>query len=88
VLGASVMSITSLLSKDFLKLVIISLLIASPIAWWAMYAWLKNYSYHIPVEWWVFVLAGALSIAIALLTVSYQSIKAAIANPAKSLRTE
>ena len=88
VLGASVMSITSLLSKDFLKLVIISLLIASPIAWWAMHAWLKNYAYHIPVEWWVFVLAGALSIVIALLTVSYQSIRAAIANPAKSLRTE
>jgi ABC-type antimicrobial peptide transport system permease subunit len=88
VLGASVMSITSLLSKDFLKLVIISLLVASPIAWWAMSSWLKNYSYHIPVEWWVFVLAGALSIAIALLTVSYQSIQAAIANPAKSLRTE
>lgn len=88
VLGASVMNITSLLSKDFLKLVLISLVIASPIAWWAMSSWLKNYSYHIPVEWWVFVLAGFLSIAIALLTVSYQSIRAAISNPAKSLRTE
>jgi ABC-type antimicrobial peptide transport system permease subunit len=88
VLGASVMSITSLLSKDFLKLVIISLVIASPIAWWAMHAWLKDYSYHIKIEWWVFVLAGVLSIAIALITVSYQSIKAAISNPAKSLRTE
>lgn len=88
VLGASVMSITSLLSKDFLKLVIISLFVASPIAWWAMSSWLKNYSYHIPVEWWVFALAGALSVAIALITVSYQSIKAAISNPAKSLRTE
>lgn len=88
VLGASVMSITSLLSKDFLKLVIISLLIASPIAWWAMNAWLKDYPYHLAIEWWVFVLAGVLSIAIALITVSYQSIKAAISNPAKSLRTE
>jgi ABC-type antimicrobial peptide transport system permease subunit len=88
VLGASVMSITSLLSKDFLKLVIISLVIASPIAWWAMNAWLKDYSYHIKIEWWVFALAGVLSIAIALITVSYQSIKAAISNPAKSLRTE
>jgi ABC-type antimicrobial peptide transport system permease subunit len=88
VLGASVMSITSLLSKDFLKLVIISLLIASPVAWWAMSAWLKDYSYHIEIEWWVFLLAGVLSIAIALITVSYQSIKAAISNPAKSLRTE
>ncbi|MBV9962632.1 MAG: ABC transporter permease, partial [Parafilimonas sp.] len=88
VLGASVMNITSLLSKDFLKLVIVSLIIASPIAWWAMSSWLKDYSYHISIEWWVFALAGLLSIAIALITVSYQSIKAAIANPAKSLRTE
>ena len=88
VLGASVMGITGLLSKDFLKLVIISIVIATPIAWWAMSAWLKNYTYNIGVEWWVFVLAGLLSIAIALLTVSYQAIKAAIANPAKSLRTE
>jgi putative ABC transport system permease protein len=69
-------------------LVIISLVIATPVAWWAMYKWLSTYSYHITVEWWVFVLAGLLSIAIALLTVSYQSIKAAISNPAKSLRTE
>ncbi len=88
VMGASVMNITGLLSKDFLKLVVISLVVATPIAWWAMYTWLKTYTYHITVEWWVFVLAGFLSIAIALLTVSYQSIKAAIANPAKSLRTE
>jgi len=88
VLGASVMNITSLLSKDFLKLVIISLVVASPIAWMAMYMWLKKFSYRINVEWWVFVLAGLLSIGIALLTVSYQSIKAAISNPAKSLRTE
>jgi ABC-type antimicrobial peptide transport system permease subunit len=88
VLGASVMSITSLLSKDFIKLVIISLLIASPIAWWSMYTWLQGYPYHINIEWWVFTLAGALSIIVALVTVSYQSIKAAIANPVKSLRTE
>lgn len=88
VLGASVINITSLLSKDFLKLVVISLVIASPIAWWAMSSWLKNYAYRINIEWWVFVLAGLLSVGIALLTVSYQSIKAAVANPAKSLRTE
>ncbi|HEY2726995.1 MAG TPA: FtsX-like permease family protein, partial [Parafilimonas sp.] len=88
VLGASVMNITTLLSKDFLMLVIISLIVASPIAWLAMNSWLKNYTYRINVEWWVFVLAGFLSVAIALLTVSYQSIKAAVANPAKSLRTE
>ncbi len=88
VLGASVFSITSLLSKDFLKLVGISLVIASPVAWWAMDKWLENYSYHISIEWWVFAAAGILSILIALATVSYQSIKAAVSNPVKSLRTE
>ncbi|MEO5592811.1 MAG: ABC transporter permease [Chitinophagaceae bacterium] len=88
VLGASVFSITSLLSKDFLKLVTVSLLIASPVAWWAMDKWLQNYTYHINIEWWVFAGAGILSVLIALATVSYQSIKAAIANPVKSLRTE
>ncbi|MEP6614932.1 MAG: ABC transporter permease [Ginsengibacter sp.] len=88
VLGASVMSITSLLSKDFLKLVAISLVIASPVAWWSMHSWLQGYPYHINIEWWVFTMAGLLSLIVALLTVSYQSIKAAIANPVKSLRTE
>ncbi|MGN6619295.1 MAG: ABC transporter permease [Ilyomonas sp.] len=88
VLGASVTSITTLLSKDFLKLVIISLVIASPLAWWAMTKWLSNYTYRIDIEWWVFALAGLLSVLIALITVSYQSIKAAIANPVKSLRSE
>lgn len=88
VLGASVMSITTLLSKDFLKLVVISLVIASPLAWWAMNKWLAGYTYRINIEWWVFVLAGLLSILIAVITVSYQSIKAAIANPVKSLRSE
>jgi ABC-type antimicrobial peptide transport system permease subunit len=88
VLGASVFSITSLLSKDFLKLVIISLLIASPVAWWGMNKWLQNYTYHIDIEWWVFAGAGILSVLIALATVSYQSIRAAVANPVKSLRTE
>ena len=88
VLGASVFSITSLLSKDFLKLVVVSLLIASPVAWWAMNKWLQNYTYHISIEWWVFAGAGILSILIALATVSYQSVRAAVANPVKSLRTE
>ncbi len=88
VLGASIFGITSLLSKDFLLLVIVSLVIASPIAWWAMSVWLKDYSYHVSIEWWVFVLAGVLSVLIALVSVSYQSIRAAISNPAKSLRTE
>ena len=88
VLGASVGSVTALLSKDFLKLVGISFLIASPIAWYAMSQWLKNYSYRVNIEWWVFAITGLLSIVIALATVSFQAIKAAIANPVKSLRTE
>ncbi|MGN6195629.1 MAG: ABC transporter permease [Ginsengibacter sp.] len=88
VLGASVTSITTLLSKDFLKLVIISFVIAAPIAWWAMNSWLQSYTYRISIQWWVFALAGILSVIIAILTVSYQAIKAAIANPVKSLRSE
>lgn len=88
VLGASVTGITTLLSKDFVKLVFISFLLAAPLAWYGMNKWLESFTYRIGIEWWVFVLAGVLSIMIALLTVSYQSIKAAIANPVKSLRTE
>lgn len=88
VLGASVTGITRLLSGDFVKLVIISFLIAAPLAWYGMNKWLESYTYRIGIEWWVFLLAGLLSVIIALLTVSYQSIKAAIANPVKSLRTE
>jgi len=88
VLGASVTSITTLLSKDFLKLVILSFIIASPVAWWAMSKWLQTYSYRIHIEWWVFAGAGLISVLIAVSTVSYQAIKAAIANPVKSLRSE
>ncbi|KAA9040959.1 FtsX-like permease family protein [Ginsengibacter hankyongi] len=88
VLGASVTSITTLLSKDFLKLVIISFVIASPIAWYAMNKWLQAYTYRVDVEWWIFAGTALLSIIIAILTVSYQAIKAAIANPVKSLRSE
>jgi putative ABC transport system permease protein len=88
VLGASVSNISALLSKDFLALVIISYIIASPVAWWAMNSWLQSYSYRINIEWWVFAIAGVLSIIIALTTVSYQAIKAAVTNPVKSLRTE
>jgi putative ABC transport system permease protein len=80
--------LASLLSKDFLKLVLIANGIAFPIAWWATNKWLQEYAYHINVEWWVFALSGASAIVIALLTVSYQAIKAAIINPIKSLRTE
>jgi putative ABC transport system permease protein len=88
VLGASVGSITTLLSKDFIKLVLISFLIASPVAWWAMYKWLQGYPYRTSIEWWLFVLTGLIAVLIALVTVSFQAIKAAIANPVKSLRSE
>jgi putative ABC transport system permease protein len=88
VLGASVGSIVSLLSGDFLKPVLIAILVASPMAWYAMNQWLQNFAYHIDIEWWMFALAGALAIGIALLTVSFQSIKAALVNPVKSLRSE
>jgi ABC-type antimicrobial peptide transport system permease subunit len=88
VLGASVQGIAGLLSKDFLQLVVISCLVAFPFAWWMMHSWLQNYQYRIEVSWWIFLIAGAVAILIALLTVSFQAIKAAIANPVKSLRTE
>ncbi len=88
VLGASVSGITGLLSKDFLQLVIISALIAFPLAWWAMHNWLQDFAYRINISWWVFALAGFLAIVIALITISFQSVRAAIANPVKSLRTE
>jgi ABC-type antimicrobial peptide transport system permease subunit len=88
VLGASVAAITTLLSRDFLKLVFVSFVLAAPVAWWAMYKWLQDYTYRVDIKWWVFALAGVLSILIAVITVSYQAIKAAIANPVKSLRSE
>ena len=88
VLGASVTGIATLLSKDFLRLVIVSFLIAAPLAWWGMYKWLQGYPYRVKIEWWVFATAGILSVLIAVLTVSYQAIRAAIANPVKSLRSE
>ncbi|PBQ32327.1 ABC transporter permease [Sphingobacteriaceae bacterium] len=88
VLGASVTNIVQLLSKDFVKLVLIANLIAWPLAWWIMSLWLRNYAYHINLSWWVFVLAGIISLAIAVLSVSSQTFRAASANPAKSLRTE
>ena len=88
VLGASVSSIVTLLSKDFLKLVFIAIIIATPIAWYAMDQWLQGFAYKIEIEWWVFALAGLLAVGIALLTVSSQSVKAALMNPVKSLRSE
>jgi len=88
VLGASVASIVALLSKDFLKLVLIAIVIASPIAWYAMNKWLADFAYKIDISWWVFALAGGLAVGIALLTVSFQSVKAALMNPVESLRSE
>jgi putative ABC transport system permease protein len=88
VLGASVANVVGLLSIDFLKLVIIALIIAAPIGWYAMNNWLQNFAYQIHIQWWVFPLAGLLAVVIALITISFQAIKAAIARPIKSLRTE
>ncbi len=88
VLGASVANVTALISKEFLKPILLSVVLATPIAWITMYHWLQNYSYRTGIEWWVFAAGGLTAIMIALLTVSYQSVKAAIANPVKSLRSE
>jgi predicted permease len=88
VLGASVAGLTGLLSKDFLKLVAISCLIAFPVAWWALTNWLQNYQYRVTINWVVFVAVGIMAMLIALVTVSFQAIKAALSNPVKSLRTE
>lgn len=88
VLGAGIYSIVSLLSKDFLKLVIVALIVASPIAWYCMNKWLQNFAYRISISWWVFGLAGLFAVVIALLTISIQAVKAALANPVKNLRTE
>lgn len=88
VLGASVFRISGTLSGEFLRLVFISCLISFPLAWWAMHNWLQNYAYHIDMSWWIFFIAGFMAILIALITISFQAIKAAIANPIKALRTD
>ena len=88
VLGASVLSVWNLLSKDFIMLVAISFLIAVPLSYYFMHNWLQNYSYRTQLSWWIFIAAGVGAIVITLITVSFQAIKAAIANPVKSLRTE
>ena len=88
VLGATVSNITSMLSKDFLKLVLLSAIIAFPVAWWAMHKWLQDFAFRVNISWWVFVLSGVIALLIALLTVSSQAIKAALSNPVKSLRSE
>ena len=88
VLGASVISITALIAKDFIKLVAIALIVATPLVYIAANKWLQSYPYRIEMSWWLFASAGILVMLIALFTVSFQSIKAAMANPVKSLRTE
>ena len=88
VLGATVLSITTLLSKDFLKLVLVGIVIASPIAYYAMEKWLEDFAYRIQISGWVFGVAGILSISIALVTVSFQAIRAALTNPGQSLKSE
>ncbi|MEJ7678066.1 MAG: FtsX-like permease family protein [Segetibacter sp.] len=88
VLGASVSNIVNLLSIDFLKLVLIAFAIAAPVAWFSMNKWLQDFAYRIDLNWWIFATAGMAAIIIAFGTISYQAIKAAIANPVKSLRSE
>jgi putative ABC transport system permease protein len=88
VLGASVPGIVQMLSKDFIKLVLLSSVIAFPVAWWFMYKWLSDFEYRVNIGWWIFLVAGVAALLIALLTISFQAIKAALANPVKSLRSE
>jgi len=88
VLGASARQVVALFSKDFLQLMLIAFLIAVPLGWFVMNSWLKDFAYRVAVSWWIFVLAGLASLLVAMLTVGYQAVKAATANPAKSLRSE
>ncbi len=88
VMGADVSSIVGLLSKDFIKLVFVAILIATPISWYAMNKWLEGFAYQAPIHWWIFLIAGSFAVVIALLTISFQSIKAALMNPVKSLKSE
>ena len=88
VLGATVTNLVTLLSKDFIVLVVVGMLIAAPVAYLAMQRWLEAFAYHIELSWWIFLGAGLIALVIAVLTVSYQAIKAALANPVKALRYE
>ena len=88
VLGASISGIVGLLSAEFLKLVLIAAIIASPFAWYFMHEWLQDFAYRVDIGWWVFAVAGVTALLIALITISFRAIKAALANPVKSLRTE
>jgi putative ABC transport system permease protein len=88
VLGASMLNIMGLLSKSFVRLTLIASIIAFPVAWWAMNKWLEDFPYRVNISWWVFAIAGIAALLIALITVSFQAIKAALSNPVESLRTE
>ena len=88
ILGATVTNIISVLSKDFVQLVLIAFVIAAPVAWWASYKWLEDFAYKTRMSWWIFALSGLAMLLLALITLSIQTIKAATANPVKSLRTE
>ena len=88
VLGASVFSVVGLLSKEFIFLVGLALVIASPVAYYAMHKWLQNFAYRVEIHWWIFILAGVMALLVAFATVSFQSIRAALADPVKSLRNE
>jgi putative ABC transport system permease protein len=88
VLGASVKSIIVLLSKEFLKLVLVATLIAFPLGWWVMIHWLNDFAYRIDIRWWVFVVSGGIALITAFITIGVLALKAALANPVKSLRTE
>jgi putative ABC transport system permease protein len=88
VMGANVGNIVGLLSKDFVKLILIAILLATPLSWYGMNLWLEGFAYQVSIQWWVFLVAGVGSIIIALMTISFQSIKAALMNPVKSLKSE
>ncbi len=87
-IGASVANIVTMLCKEFVSLICVAILVASPVAWWVMHRWLDGFAYRLPISWWIFALAGAMAIVLALLTVSFQAIKAALVNPARSLRAD
>jgi putative ABC transport system permease protein len=88
VLGASLMEILRLISGDFIKLVLIASVISFPLSWWAMHAWLQDFAYRVAISWWVFLLSGLLSVVIAVITISFQVVKAAVANPVITLKAE
>jgi putative ABC transport system permease protein len=88
VLGASVSDIVALLSRDFIQLILIAVVLASPIAWFLMHKWLENFAYQIDIQWWVFAITALIAVGMALLTIGWQSFKTAMANPVKALRNE